>query len=177
MNQVDEIAESTLTGSDSPFGGDSGGAPRSGRHRRKLWWVAIFLLFLVVFYRPPPVGPPAGWGDDLESALAQAKTSGRLVVVAFHGAHCPPCHVMDRTVLGKPPVQKALAGYVPVRIDPEQHLAVAQKYQIFATPAYVVLNADGLVVNQILGSRSVEGFVAFLDTSRGLAANTPTPGT
>lgn len=145
------------------------------RRRRLALWVVMLAVFAVVFYESPS-GPPVGWGDDLTIAMTEAKSSGRPVVVAFHGAHCPPCHVMDRAVLGKPAVQKELAKFVPVRIDPEQHAEAARRYQVYATPAYTVLTPDGEVVHQIIGSRNVEEFVAFLETALAMEPTPQSPG-
>ncbi len=181
MNQTEDNPETTLASSDDSSDESSVEARLPGRRRRLVLWVVLIAVLSVAFYQPPS-GPPVGWGDDLEGALVEAKTSERLVVVAFHGALCPPCHVMDRAVLGKPAVQKALVDFVPVRLDPEQHPEAAIRYQIYGTPAYLVLDANGDVVNQIIGSRSVKGFVGFLESSLGMASsggygsNTPPPG-
>jgi len=135
-------------------------------------WVLLVIVFTVVFYHPP-AAPALNWSSDLDGALTQAKKSGRLVLVAFDGAHCPPCQAMARTVLVAPDVHDALEDFVPVQIEIEQHMDVALRYQIFATPTYTALTADGAVVNQIMGSRTVADFVTFLETSRAMADTTP----
>jgi len=150
---------------------DDHDALRRRTRRRLVIYVVVFFLFLLLVIRPEVTA--AGWGGDFDAAMAQAKKTGRPVVVAFHGKYCPPCHVMERTVLGKPEVQKALEDFVPVRIDPEDHPDVAGRYRIQATPTYLVLTPDGTPVNMLVGAQSVEDFVSFLHLSAGLAADTP----
>lgn len=147
-------------------------APGPGHRRRMLLYFVGFLVLLLVVLRPD--SSPAGWGGDFEAALTRARETDRPLVVAFHGAHCPPCQLMDRTVLGKPDVVEALKDFVPVRLDPNANLDLARKYQIAATPTYLVLSPDGTPVHGIIGPQSVEEFVAFLETSLGLAAETST---
>jgi len=136
--------------------------------------VAALAIFAVVFELPSAA--PAGWGEDFDAALAQAKAQHRYVLVAFHGAGCPPCHVMERTVLGRLAVREALVDFVPVRIDPNDRADLAERYSIFATPTYVVVGADAALIHQIVGPQSVDEFVAFLQTSLGMAANAQPPG-
>jgi len=150
---------------------DDHDALRRRTRRRLVIYVVVFFLFLLLVIRPEITA--AGWGGDFGAAMTKAKKTGRPVVVAFHGKYCPPCHVMERTVLGKPAVQKALEDFVPVRLDPEDHPDVAQRYQIQATPTYLVLTPDGTPVNVLVGAQSVEEFVSFLHLSAGLAADTP----
>jgi len=140
---------------------------RRGRRRRMVLFVLLLIVFAVVMSRPSAA--PAGWSGDFDAAMAQAKASGKLVVVAFHGEYCPPCHAMDRFVLGKAPIREALVDFVPVRLDPTKHAELAAKYDVYATPTYVVLTADGTLVHKVVGPRTVDEFVAFLQTSLGLA--------
>lgn len=150
---------------------DDRDAMRRRTQRRLVVYVVVFLLFLLLVIRPEVTA--LGWGGDFDAAMAKAKKTGRPVVVAFHDKYCAPCHLMERTVLGKPAVQKALEDFVPVRIDLEDHPEIGRRYQIQATPTYLVLTPDGTPVNVLVGAQSVEDFVSFLHLSAGLAADTP----
>ncbi len=152
------------------------GDDRTRRGRRRRWglFVVVVVVFAVVFGRPGAA--PAGWGGDFEVALEQAKSGRRHVVVAFHGDYCPPCLAMDRFVLGRQAVRDALVDFVPVRIDPNDRIELARKYEIYATPTYVVINPDGALIHKVVGQQDVEEFVAFLQTSLGMAANAQSPG-
>ena len=69
---------------------------------------------------------------------------------------------MDRTVLGTSEVREALLGYLPVRLDVNRQREPALRYQVLATPTFVVLNDAGRLLAQREGYQSKEEFVAFL---------------
>lgn len=169
-----EANEHRDSGAPFPDLDEIGGDEHRGRRRRTILFAAAFIVLVLFVVRP--WSAPAGWDGDFEAAMIRAQETNRPVVVAFHGRSCPPCHVMDRTVLGKPAVTAALKGFVPVRIDPNANLDVARAYEIYATPTYVVLQPDGKLVHGIVGPQSVEEFVAFLELSLGLSANHPLSG-
>ena len=135
---------------------------RPGRARR--WGPTLLIAAMLVLYfflsRPAPA--PAGWGDDYEAALKDAGATGRHVIIAFYSEGCPPCAAMDRTVLGTSEVREALLGYLPVRLDVNRQREPASRYQILATPTFVVKDGAGRSLAQREGYQSKEEFVAFL---------------
>ena len=168
METNDTITPEATPLNQAPTSNPGDDQPRRGRRRRWGLFVVALAVFAVVFGRPGAA--PAGWGGDFEVALEQAKSGRRHVVVAFHGDYCPPCLAMDRFVLGKQAIRDALVDFVPVRIDPKDHNELARKYEIYATPTYVVINSDGALIHKIVGPQDVEEFVSFLQTSLGMAA-------
>ena len=107
MNE-DPQPDAMLTDPDDDY---VAGMRRRGRRRRIILFLAGLVVFVVFVARPRMA--PAGWDGDFDAAMKRATETDRLVVVAFHGAYCPPCHTMDRTVLGKPAVRKALVTFYP----------------------------------------------------------------
>jgi thioredoxin-related protein len=122
----------------------------------------IASAFGLYFLLSRPAAAPAGWGDDYAAALRNASATRRHVIIAFYSEGCPPCAAMDRTVLGTPEVREALPGYVPIRLDVKRDHEVAQRYQVVATPTFVVINEAGSVLVQREGYQSVEEFISFL---------------
>ncbi len=139
--------------------------------RRFPWGLAFFVVCLIALYSitAGPAVVPEGWGTDYEAALTQATTGKRNVVVAFHMSACPPCLLMDRTVLGSSAVQEALGGFVPVRVDVDERRDLSARFGVFATPTYAVLDTEGRLVARCEGYQSVKAFVTFLE--RGAAAS------
>ena len=153
---------------------DSGkqiGAPPANRRSR--WGSVVLILAVVGLYilatRPAP--PPEGWGTDFQAAILEAESTHRKVLVAFHMPGCPPCTVMNRTVLNREAVRHALGDYVPVQVDTTVHPELAARWGAYATPTYAVIDPDGRLVAKCEGPQSVEQFVRFLKR----AANSPSP--
>lgn len=79
---------------------------------------------------------------------------------------------MDREVLPSRLVQDAIKQFVPVRVDAWKELDVTEKYQVFSTPMYAVLDSTGKMVLRADGYLSAEDFVSFLQAG-GSGAKAP----
>ena len=141
--------------------------------RRPRWSTVVVALAVVGLYlfatRPAP--PPEGWGTDYAVAVREAGATNRLVLVAFHTPGCPPCTVMDRTVLNQEVIKAALRNYIPVRVDANKHQQLAGLFGALATPTYAVVDGRGGLLAKCEGLQSVEGFLSFLAR----AGNSPSP--
>jgi len=137
-------------------------SPPPGRAQRWGPTLLIAATLMLYFFLSRPAAAPAGWGDDYEAALKDAGATGRHVIIAFYSEGCPPCEAMDRTVLGSPEVREALLGYLPVRLDVNRQHQSALRYQVFATPTFVVSDEAGRSLAQRAGYQSKEEFVTFL---------------
>ena len=105
------------------------------------------------------------------AAVHEAETTNRKVLVAFHMPGCPPCKVMDRTVLNQDAIKRGLGDYVPVRVDAARHPDLAGRYGAYATPTYAVIDSRGRLLARVEGQQTVEQFLTFLER----AANSPPP--
>ncbi len=143
--------------------------------RAERWGPTLLIAsaFGLYFLVSRPAAAPAGWGDDYTAALRNASATRRHVIIAFYSEGCPPCAAMDRTVLGTPEVREALRGYVPIRLDVNRDREAAQRYQVVATPTFVVINEAGRVLVRREGYQSVEEFVAFLKDHAPLGTTRP----
>lgn len=135
---------------------------RSGWAERWGPTLLVAAALTVYFFLTRPAAAPAGWGDDFEAALMDAAATKRHVIIAFYSEGCPPCTAMDRTVLGAPAVQEALFGYLPVRLDVNRQREPALRYQVFATPTFVVIDEAGRELARCEGYQTVKEFVTFL---------------
>ncbi len=139
--------------------------PDGGPSRSRLRWVPALLIagmFILYLLATRSVSGLSGWSDDYESALAESTATGRPLVLAFHSQGCPPCAIMDRTVLTQSVVQQTLGRFVPVRLDVGQHPALAARFDVMGTPTYTLVDATGNTVSQVSGYLSVEEFLRFL---------------
>lgn len=131
--------------------------------------IAIGLLICVAgayIYASRPGPPLEGWAPDFAAAMQQAQAEHKNVLVVFHLPGCAPCRQMERSVLPDPKVTEALASLVPVRVDLSQAPELGERYQVWDTPAYLILDPQGRLVARDKGRRSVDQFVAFLSRAR-----------
>lgn len=118
---------------------------------------------------------PAGvtWRTFDDAAFAEAKATGRLVLLDLGTGWCHWCHVMDARTYGDPAVQTRLAkGFVVARADADQRLDLAQRYEDWGWPATIILDADGQELVKRRGFIAPGKFAALLDAVRA----DPTPG-
>ncbi len=96
--------------------------------------------------RPPEAQMP--WRPYSESALAEARATGKPVLIDFYAAWCPPCRRLERSVFGRKKVVEAAQGFVALKVDlTDAHSPLAQRlaqqYQIEPLPTVVFLGPDG----------------------------------
>ena len=114
--------------------------------------------------------------NDLDSALAQAKTEGKPVLIDFTGYACTNCRLMENNVLPHPDVKQALSDFVTVKLftdGSDEKSRQFNKYQqdkfgTVAIPMYAVISPDGEVKGQPLEGleRDPAKFIEFLQDSR-----------
>lgn len=103
------------------------------------------------------------WQQDLEAAQAIAQQSGRMVLIHFWSPNCSPCLTMEQNVFSQPGVAPAIeAYYVPVKLNAEQHAALAREYAIRSVPSDVVLTADGQMIGRMVSPLTPAAYVAEL---------------
>jgi thioredoxin-like negative regulator of GroEL len=137
--------------------------PQSKRRSpwRYIGYAAGFVVLYLLAARSAP--PPVGWGDNFDAAMTEAAATHRPVVVAFHAPYCPPCEAMARKVLGKPPVIRALDGFIPVRVNAPDRPDLSARYGVDVTPMFLVLDGKGAVIAKATGYKDVDQFVSFLN--------------
>ena len=128
---------------------------------------------------PPPPDPRFKqlWGDNLETAKAQAAKNNKLVFVNFTGSDwCPPCKALHSRVL----TQKAFLDFAEKNLElvvidfPKNkpldekvelaNRALAEQYNIKIFPTVLVLDVDGTVVHreEELDNKNAKAYTADL---------------
>ena len=130
---------------------------------RRLALVAVFLLAFSAIslaqfkedglLSPPPQKHPIYTGDakaNISKALAQARKSGKRVLLDFGGDWCYDCHVLEYNFDADPGIKAVLnANYVVAHVDVgdyNKNLDVAKKYKMNLSkgvPALAVLDVSG----------------------------------
>lgn len=140
------------------------GLRRSAPAKASSWRTALLAVAAIALYLfwTRPAAPPVGWGENFEAAVSEAKSANRPLLIEFHSEGCAPCLLMERQVLSDARVQTAVRAFVPVRVDAFQRVELMQRYEIPGTPAFVIADANGNSVKQIIGSRTIDEFLEFL---------------
>ncbi len=103
------------------------------------------------YYKMAGPAPDDGiaWRTDYAAALAEARTTGKPVLLDFSASWCPPCQVMKHEVWPQPEVREAIvANYIPVLLDIDEpgSADAARRYEVSTIPAVFVVNGDGTVL-------------------------------
>jgi len=101
--------------------------------------------------RDPPI---MGWGTNFDAAMHEAKEKGTNLVVMF--TRSPMGHEDKRMVMenmGRKEITSALdeLGYVCVHLNTSDQKQLAEKLEVKTTPTFLLLDADGKVLNRIVG--------------------------
>ena len=124
---------------------------------------------------PPHTGELAWATNDLDGALAEARTSGRLVLIDFTGYTCTNCRWMEANMFPRPEIREALGGFVRARLYTDGQGALydrQQRYQqerfrTVALPLYAIVDGDQRAVATFAGlTRDPQEFLRFLRSSR-----------
>ena len=121
------------------------------RRGRMVFLLAAVILVVAVWWIQRRRPALAGWGTDLASALQQARTDRRSVLVLFQAS--PPSQVardLARTTLAKSRNRRAAEGFIRVVVAVDVGLTdpTATTYRLRRLPTLMVLDAGGREKNR-----------------------------
>jgi thiol:disulfide interchange protein DsbD len=102
--------------------------------------------------------------QDLEGALAQAKATGRPVLVDVYAEWCADCKELDRKTWPDPEVAAWIQAHaVPVRVDTDRRRRdLLPRLGILSYPTVLLLDGDGKELRRILGFQKPPEMMRFL---------------
>ncbi len=99
------------------------------------------------------------WHDNLESGWAEAKRTGRPMVIFITSEECVYCDAMKRDTLCDESVRKRLiARFVPIRLRPGTNNQVLSRVQVTAYPTTLLAHPRGKVITHRVGYQPVAKF-------------------
>ena len=104
--------------------------------------------------------------EPVASALAKARETKNLVFIDFYAEWCAPCTVLEETVFPAPEVQKALEGYLFVKVDTDEFPEIGRYFNIAAMPTLLVLDAGGEEIHRSIGMIEAQDLVGLLNELR-----------
>jgi thiol:disulfide interchange protein len=103
------------------------------------------------------------WGKELPAALAEAKASGKQVLIDFEATWCGPCHTMDQWVWNDAELAPLISkGYVAIKVDADLQKELVKRLKITGYPTMMVMNADGTEVKRVSEYQSSKQMLAWL---------------
>ncbi len=121
--------------------------------------------------------PAETWRTDEDAAFAEAKKSGRHVVVDFRATWCEPCKEVEAILAQDAVFSEITKSFVPLEFDisgltPDDNELKA-KYKAFELPAVIFVSASGDELGRIDGAVSTSD--AFLSQMRSILDKHPAP--
>ena len=97
-------------------------------------------------------------------AAEKAKKERKLLFIDFFGKWCPPCRLMESTVLDKPEFMEATAGMVRLSLDGDKPEAAEwlKRFSVKAYPTYLVADASLNEIGRWTGSAGLAAFTAWV---------------
>ncbi len=124
--------------------------------------VGSILLLLVWIPCVARAEAPAGWSTNYASAISQAATNQRPVLIYFTASWCGPCKLMSRLTLTNATIEQTLSTIEHVAVDIDFQRDLAAKYTVEAVPTFVMLSASGDPVRQTTGFQTAGEFLRWL---------------
>lgn len=138
--------------------------------------VAIAMIVAATWLIKPSAEATARlpWQPYSAERLAEARTSGKPVVMDFYADWCIPCKELDEFTFSDPRLRKYADRFVFLKVDltrdtGELERRLMEQYAIQGVPTIVFLDAGGAEIPELrlLGFEEAEPFAARLEKSKG----------
>ncbi|HEX8235992.1 MAG TPA: thioredoxin family protein [Abditibacteriaceae bacterium] len=98
-----------------------------------------------------PTTDRINWQATYEMAQAAARKSGKPLMISFHATWCSVCKEMEGKTYPDARVVREAKNFVPVQIDTDQRIDVAQQFQVSALPTILWLDGKGNLLGRVSG--------------------------
>jgi thioredoxin-related protein len=129
--------------------------------KKSILFICLLFSTILLFAQDVETGIDFFKGS-FEDAKDKARAEGKLIFVDAYAVWCGPCKRMSSVVFPKEEVGEVYnAIYVSMKIDMEKPMgrAFGQNYPVSAYPTLFYLDADGNILEKVVGGRSVEDFI------------------
>ncbi len=128
------------------------------------WPFGLGMLLAVVLSLPALAQTdPLAWRTSLDNAKAEARQSGKFVLIHFWTEDCMPCMALERNVFNQPQVAAAIeTRFVPVKLNANENPATAAGMGVTRVPTDIVITPDGEVVSKGISPATPMAYVGEL---------------
>jgi thiol-disulfide isomerase/thioredoxin len=102
-----------------------------------------------------------GWKKAYAVATAEAKSSGKLIMIDFYTDWCGWCKKLDADTYPAPEVVKESESFVPIKLNAEKDadgIRLAKKFGINGYPTILFLDANENLAYKVVGYESAADF-------------------
>ena len=96
-------------------------------------------------------------------ALAKARSENKPIVLDFTASWCAPCQRMLRETFPNEKVARLLEQFVLIKVDTDEHPALANKYSAVGLPDVRLLSAEGKELRRFRDFQGPDVFARELD--------------
>jgi len=100
--------------------------------------------------------------QELEQALAQAKTQGKPVLLDFYADWCVSCKEMEKLTFTDGRVRSKLAGMVLLQADvtsnSDDDKALLKRFKLFGPPGIIIFNTNSTEAGRVIGFEKPDQF-------------------
>lgn len=109
----------------------------------------------------PAIDEHGFYDNRPEEAFAQARKSGKPLMIDFYGIWCPPCNELKDSVFSKPKFQESAKSFVQLKLDADsaQSEALSQRYGIQGFPTVIFASPQGDEISRVVGFRPMDQFL------------------
>jgi len=135
---------------------------------RRSFFAAAFALVAALALPAAAADFPKGspkFETRYRTALAEAKKSGKPVIVVFSAAWCPPCQAMKKDVYPNEAVKPLHDKFVWAYLDTDEddNAKVAKEFKVGGIPHIQFLDKNGKSIGQQVGGMAPKAFAKKLE--------------
>lgn len=131
---------------------------------RTLMTLALFACLAAALANASAAQDRVPWVTDLKVARQMAEQQQRLVLLHFWSETCGPCQKLERSVFNQPEFIRAVSSaFIPVKINTQQSMELANFYKITAVPTDVVVDPTGKEIFRGTSPQNAAAYIAILD--------------
>ncbi len=119
------------------------------------------------------------WGTDLASAIQEAKSSGKKVLIDFDSETCSWCKKIKKEIFETEDFKTiAKDNFILVRINGPKDSGTCDNYGVDTYPTTIILDGDGKSVDRCDGYEPPSQYIPWVKGAGGKATSSgTTPGT
>ena len=104
-----------------------------------------------------------GWKKGYDTATAEAKSSGKLIMIDFFTDWCGWCKKLDADTYPAAEVVKESENFIPIKLNAEKDadgIRLAKKFKVDGYPTVLFIDADEKLAYKIVGYAPPKDFAA-----------------
>ncbi|MCC5878128.1 MAG: hypothetical protein JJU11_18060 [Candidatus Sumerlaeia bacterium] len=106
------------------------------------------------------------WLSSMDDAGAERSRSEKPTMIYFFNNVARPSYEMRVETLADPQVRNALGEFILVAINQQQQQNIADRFDLLKVPTTIFLDRDGREIDRLVGLKTVDEFLPYLERVR-----------